>query len=160
MGKKELVGKEVYIITESFDFEPGETVIVDTWTALDRAIGNYDPTTGADVLVFHGYLTSALRLPTGLKGRTAFLIAYDPDDPSMALVQESVSDTVDEIATEIEELLSTGVVGEGQLPFDVDIDGLHILYGYQLRTHISVSEEEVDEAILDLCQQVAEETKV
>lgn len=148
-----LFGQEVYVITESSEFEPGDTVIVGDWAELTAALGKYSPMINSDVQVYHGFLNTAMGLPSNLRSRTPFVIMYDSADLSSAIVYESASETVEDLATEIEEVVNTGA----DYSIDVDIDNIYILYGYQLETCISVSEDELDEEQLGTCEAVCKD---
>jgi hypothetical protein len=153
-----IVGKEVYVITESSDFESGETIVVDSWPGLQAELQKSSPAISGDVLqVFHGYLTPALSLPGSFKGAAAFVVVFDPHDPSQAVVYESAGEDGVSIAAEIEQLLSGEASGEDEDGMCIDIDHTFILYGYQLETCITVAEDEVDEEKIEKCETVAKE---
>ena len=147
----DMLGKEVYVITDSTEFEVADTTIVETWGELRTSLQACDPTVCNETQVFHGHITSAMQLPPSLEGKTAFIIIYDSNDPSKAVVYESASEDIEAMSIEIEEAIATN----SDFDLTINIEDIFILYGYQMNVSLAVSEEEVDEELLEACERIA-----
>lgn len=114
----------------------------------------------SDVRVLHGVLTKADTLPSSTKGKVGFILAFDAEmqrsfRTNGGCIAEQCFADVGELATQIE-----GMIGKPTGPIhEVEIEYLYILYGYELKTFVSVDLEELDEETIHTCKKVAEESE-
>lgn len=155
------VNKEVFVVgvddTEPSGplevFESGSDMLKFLKTQIEIGLDS-------DVRVLHGVLTKADVLPASTKRKVGFVIAFDSDlkigfgANGGCIVEQCFSD-VNELATEIETLVGTSI---GPIT-EVDMDYLYILYGYELKTFISIDLEELDEEAIETCKGIAMESE-
>lgn len=150
---EEYLGGEVYVIAPGDEMTSDNVRIARTWTELQTAMKKLDLLLESECRVFNGFITPATYLPSSFKGKVPFIIVFNENDPEEGMVIESTSYTPEEMATEITEVVRT--LGGTAMPFNVRINNIFILYGYQLKPCLSVDEEDIDEEILSCCEDIA-----
>ena len=150
------INREIFLVAGPEDEESTEVFASEKWEGLLGHLSSKNPTIESGIRVFHGILTIAEFLPKSFKNKSAFVICMNPKKDREGFVIESESDDPESMAEQLELVIS-----EGQ-PFvleDPDIDDYFILYGYQLRTCMSVSQDEVDEEAIETCKEISSEVE-
>jgi hypothetical protein len=109
-----------------------------------------------DLRVLHGVLTSAKAIPNDFCGRQAYILLTDPEgDGYGSFLDSTADDSCEELAEEIEKLLSSEEIAVSFL----EIDDVYVLYGYELNIILSVDEDEIDEELIAQCLKAGEKAK-
>lgn len=149
---KKYRNKEVFIVYNEEDYTEGlllKMYITSELMELIDHINKLTPSLDFDVKILHGILTSASVLPKNLRGRTAFILAESDNILNRVLISESVAQSDEDLATDIDSLLvHNGFVNA------LNIENIYILYGYEISIMLSLNEEEIDEEIIDTCQKI------
>lgn len=154
---KEFNGQEVYIIIGDEDEDVSDIFVTESWEDLVAELATKTPDVDSDVRVFHGVLHSAEFLPNSFHGKSAFVVIQDPSDLTRGCLVESCSDSPEEVAADLTNVIDMG--GGGAFTDLIDIDDIFLLYGYQMNLCITVSEEEVDEEIISAGEMIVDEVK-
>lgn len=151
----DLQSQEVFLVADpTFSGEPTEVFVTDNRMELDEFLMSKDPSVD-ETSVFHGIITKAVSLPSSLKGRSCYIVVLpeEADADNMGIIIEG-GDTVDELAKEIETLITAAPTEHfGQL----SIDDIYVLYGYQLGLGIAIIEDDIDEEYIFTCDLIADE---
>ena len=113
------------------------------------------PSTDNEICVLHGILSSAETLPNDLKNSTAFVLIESSDIEEAGLIMTESFDEVNNLIKAIENIVDKNM---GSIS-SVDIKSIYILYGYEIKTIMSIDEEDIDEEIIDTCKEIAKEAK-
>jgi len=154
---EQYVGKEVYVVVGSEDEELSDIGIFETWGGLIEQLKTLTPTSDPETRIFHGILTSGEVIPSSFRGKSAYVICFDPYEESRGCVAESGSTGPDGLAEEIRNVMTLG----GPISdMRICIDDIYILYGYQLDVCLSVNDEDIDEEIISTCREIADEIEI
>jgi hypothetical protein len=152
------IGKEVFVVGTDGDVETGDIDVFDTVEELNEHLSRLNPIAESNITVIHGILTSAEYIPDDI-GHGAFVIALDPGDPDTGAIFEVMETDPSKLADIVEDL----VTNEGGSIYTaanelgtVTIEDVFIIYGYELTLGYSVSEDEVDEGIIEECKEIAD----
>lgn len=147
--------EEVYVVGVDHTVTPlGELKIFDKYERLLSHLKTKNVSVCSDVRVVHGVLTSAKSIPKDLRNKQAFILLFDPRSESQGILFDSdADDNYQELATEIQKLL----VSEEAASFFFEIDDVYILYGYELGVVMSTDEDDLDEEIISICREIADE---
>jgi hypothetical protein len=153
------INKEVFIVIDSKEEEPGDIKIVEGWDQVLEELSVYT-ITDDDVRVFHGVLTLGEFIPTSLRGKSAFVLCMDPLDSDRGCIIESMKDDSEGLAEAVETAINHSSPFYGQLSHvALDIDDVYILYGYQIQTCLAIRDDDIDEEVIDVCKRISEETE-
>jgi len=100
---------------------------------------------------FQGFLTYADTIPGSLKGKNAYIIAEDQEQLDSGVIIDNSFDDPDFVAAEIEGIIG-GSIGS---IVSVELENVFILYGHELPISMTVSQDDVDEEIMDVCKNLA-----
>ena len=151
------INKEVFVVADSEEEDNGNIYIAEDWNTLIEHLADMNPSVEGDTRVFHGILTLAEFLPASFRGKSAFVVCLNHDDPTEGCCIESDSDTPENLSKELTEVLDAG----GPIKSTTcDIDDFYILYGYQIETCISVNTDTIDEEAIDTCKKISDETEL
>lgn len=145
-------GKSVFVIGVDALQDAGELAVYESFTELNEHLKMLSPSSDPDILVLHGVLTSASYIP-GEIGRHIYVLVQDPADKEAGCIYET------ECHKDINLLSSvvSDTIAGNDCPCDnVTIDDVFILYGYELNTGYSAPEDEIDEEVIEICQNIAE----
>jgi hypothetical protein len=145
--------EEVYVVgVDHITSASGELTVCRGLESLLVHLGTKVIGVNSDLRVLHGVLTSAKAIPKDTCGKQAFILLADPDDKgSGSVIDSSADDNCEELAAEIESLLSSEEVA----PSFIEIDNAFILYGYEINIILSIDEEDIDDGIISSCLDVA-----
>lgn len=107
--------------------------------------------------VLHGILTGAFYLPKNLKGKTAFIIIDNTNKSDHMLIIESGAYSDEDLAFSINKLLLYNKHGS---TYPLKIEDIYIFYGYELSLTLSLDPEEIDEEIINTCQEIIRNTEM
>ncbi len=151
------IGKEVYLVVGSEDEETSDISVFDTWGDLVEHLKTLTPTSEPETRVFHGVLTSGEIIPSSFRGKSAYVICFDPYEDSKGCIAESGSECPEGLAEEISNVMKLG----GPLSdMKTDIDDVYVLYGYQLDTCLSINDDDLDEEVIATCKEIADEIEI
>ncbi len=148
---KHYIGKEVFVVGLDGDLESGDIEITESLSTLNIRLSIMNPAAESNITVVHGILTAADYIPDNI-GRGAYVIALRPLDISTGAIFELNNNSPQGLANLVE-----NVVNDSEISDDMDIENVFILYGYELRLGYSIREDEVDEQLIEDCQEVANE---
>ena len=148
---KHYVGKEVFIVGLDGDLESGDIEITESLSTLNIRLSMMNPIAESNLTVVHGILTMADYIPDKI-GRSAYVIALHPLDIGTGAIFEVNNNSPEGLASLVET-----VVNDSDISEHMDIEDVFILYGYELRLGYSIREDEVDEQLVEDCQEVADE---
>lgn len=150
------IGREVFVVTGAEEDDPCEIFITEGVDNLLDHLKYMSPSIDSETRVFHGILTLAEFLPSSFRGKSAFIVSISTIKTIEGHVREAGT-TPDEVALEIESIISTG----GAFPEgSITIDDIFILYGYQIETCLSINEDDMDEEIIGVCEEISEDTEI
>lgn len=148
-------GESVFVIGADALKDTGELAVYESFTDLNEHLEMLSPSSEPDILVLHGVLTSANYIP-GEIGRHIYILVQDPEDRECGCIYETdCRGDIDLLSTVV---LDT-IAGDDCLYDNVTIGDVFILYGYELNTGYSVHEDEIDEEVIETCQNIAEPVK-
>lgn len=150
--EKKHLGSEIFIAGYDGDQEVGELFMCDSLSDLNDHLSIMNPISEANLTVVHGILTSAEYIPEDI-GRGVYVIVVDPNDDGSGCIFEFTSANPDGLAELIEENLSEP---HCELSSGLTIDNIFILYGYEANMCYAVSEDEVDEGVIETSQKIAD----
>jgi hypothetical protein len=155
MKLKDLVKKEVFVVCGDEDEDRGEIFITNNWDDLLTHMKTLSPGIDSSTRVFHGIIYSAEFLPNSFNKENVYVIFQDPEDDQQGFVTEADTSSVSGVADDIASL----VEGQAMNVFDADltIDNVFLLYGYQLQTCMAVDEDEIDDQIIEACEEIVDE---
>ncbi len=142
--------EQIFLVTGEEDSDEGPTTFYNSMDEVEDHLKNIHVSLDSGAKVLHGILTTAQYLPTSFRGRTAFVVIRNPEDPFLSAVIESGASTPEELAEEIESFLLGGNVGI-TIP---EIEDIYIFYGYELTVCLAVDWDDLDDESLHRCQQV------
>lgn len=151
------VGKEVFLVIGSEDEEIGDIGVFENWVDLVEQLKTLTPASDPETRVFHGILTLGEFIPSSFHGKSAFIVCIEPYEDSKGNIIESTGGSPADLAEEISGLMSLGGVRSGMR---VDIDDIYILYGYQIEPCLSVNDDELDDEIIAVCNEIADEIEI
>ena len=102
---------------------------------------------------FQGFLTSAETIPGDLRGKNAYIIIEDPDEKESGIILDNSFDDPDFVVSEVESIVGNSI---GSI-INAEMENVFILYGHEIPISISVSEDDIDEEIMDVCKKLAME---
>lgn len=144
VGGEDNTSEEIHLFTE---FEN----LIEHLHALSLSSDN-------DVKVLHGILAPADILPSDLRDKRVYILAFDPYDfdGEGVILDIDEGSTIEELAEEIENVVARGMnvthVGE--------MESTYLLYGYELDLCLSVNDEDIDDEIIDTCTHIVEEVEL
>ena len=151
-----LVGQEVFVLASDeltrAVANKREFHIYDSVEDLTEGLKGIPTDLADDLRVVHGVLTRATTLPSDLNGKTAFVIAISNLDEEDGYMVEA-GDTVEHVEDTVTDALTSGICGM----YDIEIDYIFVVYGYELSIILSVNDDDVDDEVIDTCHQIAEE---
>lgn len=148
-------GKSVFVVGTDALKDTGELAVYESFTDLNEHLKMLSPSSEPDILVLHGVLTSANYIP-GEIGRHIYVLVQDPQDREAGCIYETECSRDINLLSEV---ISDTVAGNDCPCDNVTIDNVFILYGYELNTGYSVHEDEIDEEVIETCQNITEPVK-
>jgi len=147
---------ELFIVCGDEDQEGGTEMYLFSEIANVQAhLLTMTPSIDSDTRLIHGILTRAEFLPKRMRGKTAFLIIENANDPEKGVVTETAACSVEDLAKDIQSVLARG---QEFIAFN-GIDALFILYGYELELSLTVDPYTLDEEVIDDCIAISVEVK-
>ena len=151
------VGKEVFLVTGGEDDPAVDIGVFENWIDLVEQLKTLTPTADPETRVFHGILTSGEFIPSSFHGKSAFIVCIEPYEDSKGNIIESTGGSPADLAEEISSIMNLGGPMSGM---KIDIDDIYILYGYQIEPCLSVNDDDVDDEIIAVCTEIAEEIEI
>lgn len=151
------VGKEVFLVIGSEDEAIGDIDVFENWVDLVEKLKTLTPASDPETRIFHGILTLGEFIPSSFHGKSAFIVCIEPYEDSKGNIVESTGGGPADLAEEISSLMHLGGVMSGMR---VDIDDIYILYGYQLEPCLSVNDDDMDDEIIAVCNEIADEIEI
>jgi len=151
-----MVGQEVFVIASDEQSHNAadtsrEFHICDSIEDLREKMKDLEVQDVDELRVVHGVLTHAAALPPDLKDRTAFVLVASPLDDEDGFMVES-GDTLEHVEESVRELIEHGI----GYCYDLEIEQIFVVYGYELTIVLSINDDDIDEETLDSCHQVAD----
>jgi hypothetical protein len=151
------IGDEVIIICpKAAGFDSvliGSMEICDQLVEVVDSLLEYPAVDSLDYGVLHGVLTKASSLPSSIpKGVKVFLLIMDESYEAGGAF-EVKSTIVLSIAEEIRAMVSGSESGNEQT---VDIEQVYIIYGYEVKTMLTVDESTTDDEVIAMCKELTE----
>lgn len=155
MKLKDLEKQEVFVVCGNEEEDSGELFVTNNWDDLLTHMKTLSPALDSSARVLHGIIYSAEYLPNSFNKESVYVIFQNPDDEQQGFVSEADTDSVGGVAADIASIVESETLNV----FDAEltIDNIFLLYGYQLQTCMSVDEDEIDEQILQSCEEIVEE---
>lgn len=125
---------------------------------VDEHLSTLTPSVDSGARVIHGVLTKAAFIPIAVSKsqlRATYIICSDLGSIETAGVIESRATNAKELVLEIKQIID----GDSALEIIPDIDDLYVFYGYEIRTKLSINEDDIDDESLTVCQEMAEKAK-
>jgi hypothetical protein len=151
---RDCIYREVYVITVDSIVQQtaGRLEVHLSFENLVESLSKKSHMSGSEIRVLHGILTPARVVPSRLRGRQAFIIIVDEDSKYGSAFDSDADDSCDELAAEIEAIANNSDIRP-------DIDDIFILYGYELGLTLSVSEDDINEDVMQRCAAVGLESR-
>lgn len=150
------INREMFLVVRTHEVNATEIDFIKNIDALNAELEEMTPGM-EEVDVYHGILTPAEYLPLSFKGKTAFIVSTDPNDPSNGDITESSFASPQGLAGEISSIIN-GESGAEEHAFS-SIHDMYVLYGYQLRLCLAVGDGVLDEEIIDTCKKISTEVE-
>ena len=150
---KELRGKEVYIFCEE-EGSWSDLFITSEWSKmLSFMKGRVFP--DLTVKVFYGFLSDVTYIPNDRSGLNTYVVVTSPDDEDKGCCLEvATTETEDQIATAIEQMVSgNGGLGVFSVE-DIEIDNIFFLFGEELTLYVSADISSTDEDVLYIAENI------
>ena len=160
MNLKESVGKEIFLIAED-EIAESEMVVYDNPHDVFTYLSTLMPETDFSTKVYHGMLMPAKVLPSVLHTKNCYVLALRLIHVKGSLTlkgcifESDCEGRNDILADEIEELVNS----KDKVDFEVDIDNIFVLYGYELQVCLAIDEESIDDEVIESCGKVVAEIK-
>lgn len=151
---------EIFLVYNDEQNDKGDPVkicVFSEFMELIDCLRKLTPSIDFETKILHGILTKAYSLPKNLRGKAAFIIVNDIYNPDHALIIESGAQSDKDLASIIDSML---VYDGPDSIAPLGIESIYILYGYEISTILSLDEEEIDEEIIDTCQEIANDAKI
>lgn len=154
------INKEIFVVAED-EMNTVEIIIYDEIIGVMEHLQTLSPVDDPNTKVYHGILTSAEVLPSSTKGKKCFILVIDlatgfENVPLEGCIFESdCEEDISVLAGEIEHIVNDNEY----VTFAIDIENLFVLYGYPVEITLGVSDDEVDDEVIDTCKKIAEEIK-
>lgn len=154
---EDLYGKEVYLVgPEEDEIEDGLLIFLTTESLQEHLL---TLTPGIeDVRVLHGILTKCTSIPNNLRDRGVFIIIESPTKLDAGYIVSYDGSDTEELGDIIEDLIKTGGSIQNLMP--VNIDEISLLYGYELPLGMAINLEDIDEEIIDTCEEIGKDAGI
>jgi len=153
------VGEEVFVIVPEED-TISEIKIYDNFEETTMCLLEIDPLAYPETKVFHGILTRAETIPSGIKNKNCYIIAvdayYDSNNSRGILYESDCEGNTNDLANDVELAIESSL-REANGTFFYEIEHIYILYGYEVTTGLCINRESLDEEIVHTCKTIAVE---
>lgn len=136
------LNKEVFIISVGEEDDECQICILEDISEVKDYLKALNSKLDGVVNVYHGVLSSAEFLPAELKNTTPFLVCLSPEGIETGYVIKISPPSIERLVKEIESTVKNG--GDTSY-YDIPIEYIQILYGYQLEICLTIDDEELEE---------------